>query len=58
MFSPLWEGSPSFGVEVKIQRVKGCGGKCRKAGETGVVGTFFRIENRRGYFLIYLSVAG
>jgi len=57
MFSLLREGSPSFGEEGKIQRVKGCGGKSREARKRdGYCRTLFRIENRRGYlFNLFIS---
>lgn len=59
MFSLLREGSPSFGVGGKIQRVKGRGGESREARKRdGYCRTLFRIENRRGYLLTYLLVAG
>jgi len=59
MFSLFREGSPSFGVEGKIQRVKGRGGKVRETRKRGgYCRTLFPIENRRGYLLTYLLVAG
>jgi len=59
MFSLLREGSPSFGVEGKIQRVKGRGGKSRELErEADIVEHCSVLRIDEDISLTYLLVAG